>query len=285
MNLINKNFKSAILLTCFNRKEKTIQCLRSLLKITNYKFDIYLVDDSSTDGTSEAISEEFPDVQIIKGNGNLYWSRGMHLAWKTASSSFDYDFYIWINDDIFLYDFGINEIFTCSDSVNNKCIISGIIDNIDNQSEILYGGYDKSGKLILPSNTLQEIYHMNGNVVLIPKEVFKKIGNIDPKYHHDLGDGDYGLRAIKNGIKIYSTRVPIASGTINKISRLRKKNTSLLNRFRTLYSPLGSPPSINFYYRKKHFGIVHAILFFIFQHFLILIPDSLNYYLFKNKYQ
>lgn len=56
---------------------------------------------------------------------------------------------------------------------------------------------------------------MNGNVVLVPKSVVDKIGIINPIYHHDLGDVDYGLTAQENGIKVYATRIPIASGYSN----------------------------------------------------------------------
>lgn len=44
----------AILLTVFNRKEKTVKCLQHLniqLPLQGYKTDIYLTDDGCTDGT------------------------------------------------------------------------------------------------------------------------------------------------------------------------------------------------------------------------------------------
>ena len=50
----------AVLITCHNRKNKTIQCLRNLYKQTdfiNFKTEIFLVDDNSTDGTSETIKK------------------------------------------------------------------------------------------------------------------------------------------------------------------------------------------------------------------------------------
>ena len=65
--------KIAALLTCFNRKDKTITCLNSVLNIIP-TCHVYLVDDASTDGTSEAIKQNFPQVNIIQGNGNLFWS-------------------------------------------------------------------------------------------------------------------------------------------------------------------------------------------------------------------
>lgn len=66
----------AILLTCYNRKDKTYVCLNSLYKnISEYcQFDIYLVDDGSTDGTAMMIAKDFPEVILIKGSGSLFWA-------------------------------------------------------------------------------------------------------------------------------------------------------------------------------------------------------------------
>ena len=61
--------------------------------LNNVTLKVFLVDDGSTDGTSQAIKEKFPQVNII--NGNLYWSRGMHIAWEKAIiDDLNYDFYL-----------------------------------------------------------------------------------------------------------------------------------------------------------------------------------------------
>ena len=73
----------AVLMTCFNRKEKTINCLNNLFNCffgVPHDFDVYLVDDASTDGTVAAVRSKFPSVNIINGSGDLYWNKGMFLA-------------------------------------------------------------------------------------------------------------------------------------------------------------------------------------------------------------
>ena len=95
----------AVLLTCHNRKTKTIACLSSFFKATiptEYELDIFLMDDGSADGTGEAVIELFPQVKVLKGDGNLFWAGGMRLAWKTAMSEKLYDAYLLINDDVVL---------------------------------------------------------------------------------------------------------------------------------------------------------------------------------------
>lgn len=273
----------ALLLTCFNRKNSTLNCLKSLFLYCP-EADVYLVDDGSTDGTANAVSSLYPSVNIIQGSGNLFWNRGMYKAWDYASTKGDYEFYIWLNDDVVLYSYCISELLECSYLSNHSSIISGIVES-STGNRILYGGSDASKILIKPNGLMQSIVYLNGNIVLFPKSVFRRVGNLDPFFHHDLGDVDYGLRARDMGIDVLSTRRSVASGIANNISRLRINNSNLFYRFKHLYSPLGSNPNINFYFRYRHFGLFHAIIFYLFQHFLIIIPDSLNSFLFKNKYK
>lgn len=80
----------AVLLTVHNRKEKTLRCLQNLFKQeipADYLIDVYLTDDGCTDGTPEAIRAQYPQVHIIKGNGNLFWNRGMYTAWEAATKA------------------------------------------------------------------------------------------------------------------------------------------------------------------------------------------------------
>ena len=279
---MNEKNQIAALITCYNRKENTVRCIQQLLFLKE-GIDVYLVDDNSNDGTWEEVQLVFPQVKLIKGNGDLFWNRGMHLAWKHASKE-DYDYYLWLNDDVVLYQNCFEELFECEKLIESKCIISGIIESSE-KSEILYGGTNSNKKLIIPNGKMNPITNMNGNVVLVPKDVFNLIGNLDPYYHHDLGDVDYGLMALKKGIGAYTTRIPVASGERNDLCRVRLNKTTLIKRCRKLYSPLGANPRISFYFHKKHYNFFYASLYFMFQHFLNIIPDGLNEKLFKNKYQ
>ena len=271
----------AVLLTCFNRKQKTINCLNQLFKLKS-DLDVYLVDDGSTDDTGKAVVKEFPQVNLIKGSGSLFWNKGMNLAWEHAAKK-NYDYYVWLNDDVVIYENCFDELYSCVDLTENNAIISGIIETSD-KKDILYGGFDSNKKLIKPNGNLNPIRNMNGNVVIVPKRVYEILGNLDNHYHHDLGDVDYGLRAQNNGIGVYTTRIPIASGEKNDICRVRQNNSNILKRFKKLYSPLGANPKIIFYYRNKYFGFANAVFYFIFLHFINLIPDRLNKLLFGNRY-
>lgn len=256
--------------------------MESLFKILP-DCDVYITDDGSTDGTRDMLHQCFPKVKVISGTGNLFWSRGMYTAWKEAVKG-KYDYYLWLNDDIELYPFFFEELLECYKQKGGDCIITGLIENFE-KTTILYGGSDENKTLIQANGLPQKVTHMNGNVVLVPKSVVDKIGIMDPKLHHDLGDVDYGLTAIENGINIYTTRRPIAAGYSNDFCRVRKWGVSLRQRFKKLKSPLGSPPAINFYFRKKHYGLFNACAYWCYLYVLNILPDCVVKSIWGNAYK
>ena len=266
----------AILMTCFNRKDKTMKCLEALYQYSmpeNYHFDVFLVNDGCTDGTGEAVAAQFPQVNIILGTGSLFWNRGMHLAWATAAKSKDYDFYLWINDDTTLYENAVEKLFSVYHGVGgNEVLVCASLQS-PTTKEISYGGFGENG-LLVPNGTPQECLTMNGNCVLIPRQVYQKTGNLDYCFRHAIGDMDYGYRARKTGAKIYTT--PDFVGTCENNPTLPKwclKEIPLLKRIKILYSPLGYAEPVPFFiYEKRHFGIFVAIKHFISIHIRVIFP-------------
>lgn len=265
----------AILLTCFNRKLVTLECLKKIYEqIVSVEIDIFLCDDNSTDGTYECVKEKYPLVHIFKGSGNLFWNRGMLASWNMACSIKEYDAYIWLNDDTFLYDDAFSEMIECSSACGDKNIICGAF--CSDTGEFSYGGRKKDKLPLVPNGTLQDVYWLNGNCVLVPKYVVKKIGLLDGMFQHHLGDFDYGLRAREAGINIVTTRKYLGICNPNKIisNRSRKDGLSVVKRFKRLYSPLGDNPFIQFRYTLRHFGLKQAIYIFLALHYNNLLTDK-----------
>lgn len=111
----------AVLMTCHNRREITLRCLESLYaqKLPNgVSFNIFLVDDGCTDGTGAAVKAAYPDINVIQGTGDLFWCNGMRLAWDHAAKE-DPDYYLWLNDDVVLYEDAIPRLLETWKRVQN----------------------------------------------------------------------------------------------------------------------------------------------------------------------
>lgn len=89
-----------------HRKDKTLSCLTSLYQVLDVYNDsvndkielyVYLTDDGCTDGTGDAVRNNFSDknITILKGTGALYWTGGMRFAWNEALKKHnEWDFYL-----------------------------------------------------------------------------------------------------------------------------------------------------------------------------------------------
>lgn len=264
----------AILLTVHNRKEKTICCLNEIFNQTlpdGYVVHVYLTNDGCTDGTPEVVRMQFPQVTIIEGDGSLFWNRGMWTAWDHASRQRKYDFYLWLNDDTFLYDNSISKLIISSVSHNNRSIIVGATDSLDH-SHTTYGGRDMHG---IPSvdGYEKKCVTFSGNIVLVPKFVYEKIGNLDFYYHHSGGDTDYGFSATKNGIDIFQAGEYLGSCDEHPhLSKWCDPAVPLGERWAALYRPNGQPPHELFHLESKFFGLHRACFHYISTHLHCIFP-------------
>jgi GT2 family glycosyltransferase len=265
----------AVLITVFNRREITLKGLRSLSDAiaflgVDFRFDIYMTDDGSTDSTTEAVKKEFPDIRIINGNGNLFWGGGMNMAWKTAVAGKEkYDYFLWYNDDSDIYPDALRTMFDVS---SNEVVITGAFR--DNLGKLSYGGKTKDEKLIEPNGKLQEVVNMNGNLVLIPYEIFLSVGMIDDNYIHGGGDFDYGFRVREKGYKVFLAPkyVGIADRHDDFIPKYCNRELSLSTRWKILHNPMNSP-KIHFRYNWKREGAVKAIAYFLIGYIGVLSPS------------
>ena len=205
--------KIAVLITSHNRKEKTMHCLSALFscELSSWTIQVYLVDDGSSDGTSDMVKEKFPHVMIIRGTGDLFWAGGMRLAWEVASSG-DPDGYLLLNDDTILYKDALATLLETHLAIIQKYGIRGISigSTCDPDSgEFTYGGFKLKNKItshvaaVQPDpNKMRRCDMANANIMLIPKEVALKVGELSKAFTHSLADFDYTLRASRAGIPV-----------------------------------------------------------------------------------
>ncbi|GAA5521908.1 glycosyltransferase family 2 protein [Aliifodinibius salicampi] len=266
----------AVLLTCHNRREKTLQCLDTLFSqksINNIEVTVYLVDDGSTDGTSEAVKEKYPEVNILKGNGSLYWTGGMRKAMNAAIEE-GYDFYLWLNDDTVLYKEAISKLFETFNELNSQeqkpPIIVGSLCDPDT-GEITYGGQERIKKLnplkfglISSLDKARQCDVFNGNVVLFPSEVITSVGNLNKRFRHTGGDFDYALRANKKGYKAWVVPAILGECPRNSNSGTWKDETlPVRKRVKKLLGPKGEPIKERFYFVSRYGGFLWPIIFLL----------------------
>lgn len=218
----------AVLLTCYNRKDKTCACIHNLYvalhqyNLENPKnllsIEVFLVDDGCTDGTTEAVRSSFSDknIHIIRGTGSLFWAGGMRCAWREAHKEHQrWDFYLLLNDDTDIFP----NAFEVLMQTHNYCIaqyrMSGVYTGAtcarDNHELCTYGGdvwlnrMKGTTKRLNPSGVPQLCDMANANILLVSSLVVDRIGMLSKDYQHGLADYDYAIRARKEKIPVLLT--------------------------------------------------------------------------------
>ena len=196
-----------LIIPVHNRKAITLNCLQTLK--TNgdlQKYHVVVVDDGSTDGTTQAIKTQYPNIKILQGDGKLWWTgaikMGMEYAYQQGA-----EYMIWLNDDC---QFSPNTIENLVDfaHTNPNTIIGGQSVNPENKTNLVFGGKQKTWQgyrfLPAPENQIISCDLLSGNIVCLPRSIIDKIGYPDTKITpHYGGDSLYLIRAKKAGYSIF----------------------------------------------------------------------------------
>ena len=256
VSTLSERMKISAILTCFNRREKTLASLK-LWFGQRVPPDVLLhavvVDDGSSDGTGEAIRREFPQVELIQGTGSLYWCGGMRVAWQAAAVG-NPDYYVLVNDDTLLEPFALEELLKAAPAPEVRRIVVGAIRDPE-CGEASYGGWSRLSGLIPPTGRFQDCETFTANCALIPRAVYQEMGGLHGAYTHGMGDFDYGYQAAKKGIGILQT-----PGFVGDCARNSWKNTwrdqslPMAERLKRLQSPKGLPWKEWVIYNRRNQG-------------------------------
>jgi GT2 family glycosyltransferase len=195
-----------IIIPVHNRKDITLACLDNLNACGDLqKYYLIVIDDGSTDGTADAIREQYPMVEILTGDGNLWWTGaialGMQYAYERGA-----EFFIWLNDDCQLSKGTIDNLVSFA-SEHPGAIVGCQGVESENSDAIAFGGKFKTWKgyrfIHPPANTVTPCDLLSGNLVCIPRAAIERIGYPDPKYTpHYGGDSLYLILARKAGFQL-----------------------------------------------------------------------------------
>lgn len=261
------NRKVTAILTCFNRKEKTITCLKTLTEGNQeIDFSFIVVDDNSTDGTAEAVTSLGLNVTLLTGTGNLFWCGGMRygIEYFLDSKPSDRDFCLLVNDDVVFKAHSIEKMFERLADRTDTVVVGATCDDNGN---FTYGlkkkekWYKKNiTKRIEPSEEIVVGETCNANCVLIPNPILKAVGNMDAVYTHSLGDYDLGFRMTRAGYRLISSAEYVGvcngnsvKGTWGDTSLSRKE------RLKKKESPKGSPFKEWWHFLYRNYGVGTAI--------------------------
>jgi len=264
------------LATCYNRRDHTLDSLSDLHQqqlADGVLLQHVIVDDGSSDGTADAVREQFPDVEIVKGNGQLYWAGGMRHGWAEAVAGRKFDYLFVYNDDVSLSPDAIADLLAASESVwqENPChVIAGSFKSSDG-GQTTYGGRLRSSSwhplkfagMVEPNGRVQRADTLNMNGALITAEALKKVGFLSDYFLHSGADFEFGLKLAKAGGAVYVAGQPIGECDANPelgggptVSAF----TPLRQRLGLIFDNKREPFRQRLCYYRQHGGVLWPVL-------------------------
>ncbi|MBC9714427.1 glycosyltransferase family 2 protein [Streptomyces sp. TRM66268-LWL] len=190
-------------MTSHNRCATTLSALDSLKRQCDLsagtELQIHLVDAGSTDGTPEAVRRHHPDVALMSVGDDVFWGHGMRIASRNSRGADRPPFthQLWLNDDVVLDDDALAHLLTVGHQEPGAVVVGAVHDG----ERTTYSGRRGPGlDLVEPTGRPEPCDTYNGNVVLIPSAVRARVGDVDKRFPHGMGDYDHGFRVRKAGI-------------------------------------------------------------------------------------
>lgn len=196
-----------------NRREITLQCLRSLARINKDGLDVHIiiVDDGSTDGTSKAIEEKFPDVEVIQGDGNLWFTEGMNVGVRAALEH-NPDYVLMINDDQ-VFDDDFLEFMVETAEKHPRSVVGSLLllwnvphklFQVSPRWETFSGGWRhwRHQTIWTIPTKPWEVDLIVGNCLLVPVRAIREDGLMNSSRYPNFGDAEYTPRLKRRGWKL-----------------------------------------------------------------------------------
>jgi GT2 family glycosyltransferase len=235
-----------IIVVSFNTRDMTLDCLRSIERETrDISYEIIVVDNSSVDGSAQAISKEFPLINLIASDANLGFAKANNVAADQARGRR----ILLLNPDTVVLDSAIDRLFAFAEA-NKTCRVWGgrtlFADGSLNptscwgrislwslscfalgltyfapKSSIFspeaYGGWDR--------DTVRHVDIVTGCFLMIDSDLWKQLGGFDPLFFMYGEEADLCRRASRAGARpiITPSATIIHYGSASDVVSLEKR--------------------------------------------------------------
>lgn len=240
----------------WNTKDLLRKCLNSIYENSFRDFEVFVVDNNSSDGSVQMVKEQFPQVNLLANTENLGFAKANNQAIRQSRGKY----ILILNPDIILFKDTLGQMISFMEE-NPQAGIMGIKLNNDNTKTGYFRKYPSIiqvllfytmlDKLSLKNKWLKDRYWESidtPSVIEIPQVpgacllMRKEIGLFDEDFNLFFEDVDLCYRIKKAGWKIfYVPYIKAIHKGAQSISML--PYTELADRFFT---------SMHLYFKKHH---------------------------------
>lgn len=190
-----------VIIPVHNNWSYTQECLEQLRKQDFPQLHLIVVDDGSTDSTKEILSTEYPEVDRLQGDGNLWWAGAVQLGVDYALARCEpTDHLLLLNNDTRFPNDLVGRLLGSSEAVGQGIVAAACASNEKGERIDVGGAYDWPNCRRLTtmdlmaekgvSSGLMELEFLMSRAVLYPADCFSALGGFEPEslphYHADM---------------------------------------------------------------------------------------------------
>ncbi|WP_165898906.1 glycosyltransferase [Anaerospora hongkongensis] len=201
----------SIVVTGYNRLDKTKYCVECILKYTqDVNYELILVDNGSNDGTLEFFqSVHYPNKKIIHVTQN----RGTFLPFRYYINMFKGKYLVNISNDIYVTRNWLTNLLKCYQSDPKIGFVEPVSSNVSNLQEVNLGFSDlddmqKKAAAFNQSDPTkwEERMRLVSVINLFSRDVLDNVGINDAAYLYDFAEDDLCIRMRRMGYKLVLCR-------------------------------------------------------------------------------
>ncbi|MCK4352747.1 glycosyltransferase family 2 protein [candidate division WOR-3 bacterium] len=216
--------KLSIIIVNYNTKSYLHQTLFSIYtNPPNFKFEIVVVDNASTDGSVKLLKQEFPQVRVIKNVRNVGFARANNQAIPRTSG----EYVLFLNPDAIPESGALEKMVNFMEQVPYAGCIGGKLLNSDGSLQFscrsfptyisVFFGRRSLFRKIFPGNPfskgflltdldykkVQKVDWIMGACMLTKRELLERFNYFDEDFFLFVEDLDFCYRLKKEGLEIY----------------------------------------------------------------------------------
>lgn len=200
----------SIIVVSWNARAYLVKCLESLhYGIRGLSAEIIVVDNSSTDGSPEAVEKIFPGVRLIKCEKNLGFAKANNVGIRASTGKY----VCLVNSDVELLDGCIKTLLACMDANPRAAAAGPLVLNPDlsiqpscrsfpsvKSSLLSAAGLDRLN--YLPTGGLTEAEAVSGCFLIARLSAINEVGVLDERFFFYAEDTDWCKRFHDSGWKL-----------------------------------------------------------------------------------
>ena len=204
----------AIVVLSWNGRDDTLACLASLARLRWERLTPIVVDNGSTDGTSDAVAEQFPDVRLIRTGENLGFAEGNNVGIRAALEA-GADYVLALNQDTIVSEGLVEELVAEAERRPDAGALCPMIHYVEPPDLIWYAGARFDPRAAHNGrhtgygerdtgqyHAVREIGRATGAAMLVPRRVIEEVGCFDGSLFIQVEDVDWSLRMRAAGYRI-----------------------------------------------------------------------------------